>query len=101
MCSERDLGRSLREGPVDRAGVCHCSMPESVQVVLRKIQILSFDNSAGVGFPSDDIGTVPPPFRRDAVGGLETLVPRLHVEESAFEKDKHRLIETSNRRLIS
>lgn len=43
MCTERDAGSAARERPVDRPGICCCSVPESVQVVLRRIQILSFD----------------------------------------------------------
>lgn len=43
MCSERALRSGLRDGPVDSLRVCHCSLPESVQVILGKIQILSFD----------------------------------------------------------
>ena len=44
MCSERDFGSATRERPVDRPGICYCSVPESIQVVLRRIQILSFDD---------------------------------------------------------
>jgi hypothetical protein len=45
MCSERDWGSAERERPVDRPGTCWCSAPESIQVILRRIQILSFDDS--------------------------------------------------------
>lgn len=49
MCSERDLVSGMRERPVDRPGICYCSVPESVQVVLRRVQILSFDDFTTVG----------------------------------------------------
>jgi hypothetical protein len=53
MCSERYWGSAARERPVDRLGICCCSAPESIQVVLKRIQILSFDASTvsrpGVG----------------------------------------------------
>jgi hypothetical protein len=55
MCSERDLRSALREGPVDRKGVCYCSVPEAVQVLIKKIQILSFDESTGVGSAAENI----------------------------------------------
>jgi hypothetical protein len=55
MCSERDLRSTIREGPVDRQGICYCSVPESIQVVLRKIRILSFEDSSGVGSSGDNI----------------------------------------------
>jgi hypothetical protein len=60
MCSERDLKAVLREGPVDRQGVCYCSVPESVQVILRKVQILSFDDRKGVGYAANKITTYRP-----------------------------------------
>lgn len=57
MCSERDVRAALREGPVDRRGVCCCSVPDSVQVILRKVEILSFDDPKGVGSAIDKITT--------------------------------------------
>ena len=56
MCSERDLGAAFREGPVDRQEICYCSVPEAVQVVLRKVQILSFADPRGVG-PAAEVDT--------------------------------------------
>jgi hypothetical protein len=49
MCSERSLGSASRERPVDRLETCYCPVPESVQVILKRIQILSFEASMGVG----------------------------------------------------
>jgi len=49
MCSERGPSSAFRERPVDRRERCYCSVPESVQVILRKIQILSFESPAGGG----------------------------------------------------
>jgi hypothetical protein len=66
MCSERGLGSASSERPVDRLQTCCCPVPESVQVILKRIQILSFEASMGVGpnaakrspshasFPSED-----------------------------------------------
>jgi hypothetical protein len=56
MCLERNFG-SACERPVDKPATCHCSVPESVQVVLRRIQILSFD----------------PPWREQNIARLATL----------------------------
>ena len=47
MCSERALGCASRERPVDQWEICNCSAPESFQVILRRIQILSFEASTG------------------------------------------------------
>lgn len=71
MCSERDLRSALREGPVDRQGTCYCSLPETVRVVLRKVEILSFDEHTGVGSASKGIllGASPLSSRRN--GNLE------------------------------
>lgn len=49
MCSERDFAWAARERPVDRPGICCCSVPESIRVVLNKGQILSFDDFITVG----------------------------------------------------
>lgn len=49
MCSERSLGSASRERPVDRPETCHCTVPDSVQVLLRRIQIISFEASRGGG----------------------------------------------------
>jgi hypothetical protein len=49
MCSERSLGSAYSERPVDRLEPCYCPVPESVQVILKRIQILSFEASMGVG----------------------------------------------------
>ncbi len=52
MCSERGLGSASSERPVDRLDTCYCPVPESVQVILKRIQILSFEASEasmGVG----------------------------------------------------
>ena len=49
MCYERGLGSASSEGPVDRLEPCYCPVPESVQVILKRIQILSFEASIGVG----------------------------------------------------
>jgi hypothetical protein len=67
MCSERDLVSAARERPVDRPGICHCSAPESIQVVLRRVQILSFDDFTKVGYGGGNITLVKPPSRHDAV----------------------------------
>lgn len=47
MCFERGLGSASRERPVDRPEPCYCLVPESVQVILERIQILSFEASTG------------------------------------------------------
>jgi len=47
MCSERGLGSASRERPVDRWAICYYPVPESFQVILRRIQILSFEASTG------------------------------------------------------
>ena len=47
MCSERGLGSVSRERPVDQWAICYCPVPESFRVILRRIQILSFEASAG------------------------------------------------------
>lgn len=49
MCSERSLGSASRERPVDGPETCCCLVPDSVQVILKRIQILSFDASRGGG----------------------------------------------------
>jgi hypothetical protein len=49
MCSERSLGSAYSERPVDRLEPCYCPVPESVQVILKRIQILSFEASMEVG----------------------------------------------------
>ena len=67
MCSERDLVSAARERPVDRPRLCHCSVPESIQVVLRRIQILSFDDFTKVGSGGGNITLVKPPSRHDTV----------------------------------
>ena len=66
MCSERGLSSATSERPVDRLQTCYCPVPESVHVILKRIQILSFEASMGVGpnaakrsplhasFPSED-----------------------------------------------
>ena len=48
MCSERGLRSASSERPVDRSETCYCPVPESVQVILKRIQILSFEASMGV-----------------------------------------------------
>jgi hypothetical protein len=67
MCSERDLISAARERPVDRPGICHCSAPESIQVALRRIQILSFDDFTEVRSGGGNLTSVKPPSHRDAV----------------------------------
>jgi hypothetical protein len=67
MCSERDLGSAPHERPVDRPKICHCSVPESIQVVLRRIQILTFDDFTRVGSGSGNITLVKPPSHHNAV----------------------------------
>jgi len=47
MCSERGLGSASRERPVDRPKTYYCPVPESVEVILKTIQILSFEASTG------------------------------------------------------
>jgi hypothetical protein len=47
MCSERDWGSVAHERPVDRPGICCCSAPELIQIILRRVQILSFDDFHG------------------------------------------------------
>ena len=49
MCSERSLGSAYSERPVDRLEPCYCPVPELVQAILKRIQILSFEASIGVG----------------------------------------------------
>jgi len=49
MCSERGLGSASSERPVDRFETCYCPVPGSVQLILKRIQILSFEGSIGVG----------------------------------------------------
>jgi len=49
MWSERSLGSASSERPVDQLESCYCPVPESVQVILKRIQILSFEASIGVG----------------------------------------------------
>ena len=65
MCSERDFRCALREGPVDRDRVCYCSVPEAVQVVVRKVQILSFDESMRIGSAADNSVPAHAPFRSE------------------------------------
>ena len=67
MCTERDSGSAARERPVDRPGICHCSVPESIQVVRRRIQILSFDDFTAVGFGAGNITSANAPSHHDAV----------------------------------
>jgi hypothetical protein len=67
MCSEQDLVTAMRERPVDRPGICHCSVPESVQIVLRRVQILSFDDFTEVGSGGGNMSLVNSRFRRDAL----------------------------------
>ena len=67
MCSERDLISAARERPVDRPGICHCSAPESIQVALRRIQILSFDDFTRVGLGAGKYALVEPPSHHDSV----------------------------------
>lgn len=67
MCSERGLGSAACERPVDRPKTYYCPVPESVEVILKRIQILSFEAStAGVldaairsplhaSFPNEDL----------------------------------------------
>jgi hypothetical protein len=66
MCSERDLGSAARERPVDRPKICYCSVPESVQIVLRRIQILSCDDLKEVGSDAGNIALVKPPSHHNA-----------------------------------
>ncbi len=66
MWSERSLGSASSERPVDQLESCYCPVPGSVQLILKRIQILSFEASIGVGpnaakhsplhasFPNDD-----------------------------------------------
>jgi hypothetical protein len=49
MCSERGLSSASQERPVDRSETCYCPVPESIQTILRRIQILSFEASTGEG----------------------------------------------------
>jgi len=49
MWSERSLGSASSERPVDQLESCYCPVPGSVQVILKRIQILSFEASMGVG----------------------------------------------------
>jgi len=49
MCSERSFGSASSERPVDQLESCYCPVPESVHVILKRIQILSFEASMGVG----------------------------------------------------
>lgn len=67
MCSERDFGSATRERPVDRPGICYCSVPESIQVVLRRIQIPSFDDFTKVASGGGNVTLVEPPSRHDAM----------------------------------
>ena len=46
MCSERGLGSASRERPVDRPEI-YCPVPESVEAILKRIQILSFEAFTG------------------------------------------------------
>ncbi len=50
MCSERGPGPASRERPVDQPETCYCPVPESVAVILKRIQILSFEPSTGGRF---------------------------------------------------
>jgi len=49
MWSERSLGSASSERPVDQLESCYCPVPGSVQLILKRIQILSFEASIGVG----------------------------------------------------
>jgi hypothetical protein len=49
MWSERGLGSASSERPVDRLETCYCAVPGPVQVILKRIQILSFEASMEVG----------------------------------------------------
>lgn len=49
MFSERSFGSASSERPVDQLESCYCPVPESVQVILKRIQILSFEASLGIG----------------------------------------------------
>lgn len=66
MCSERDLVGSIRERPVD-PGICHCSLPKSIRVVVRRIQILSIDACITGGTRSGSIEAVENGSQRDAM----------------------------------
>ena len=90
MCSERDLGNTARERPVDRPGMCHCSVPESIQVVLRRIQILSFDDFTTVGPSAGNITSVNAPSRCDG-GGIEVTYAR------AYDIRRHAVLESAQR----
>jgi hypothetical protein len=67
MCSERDFGSATRERPVDRPGICYCSVPESIQVVLRKVRILSFEDLTIVGPGASNITLPKPSSQEDAI----------------------------------
>ena len=49
MCSERGLGSACRERSVHRPETCCCPVPQSVEVIIKRIQILSFEPSTGGG----------------------------------------------------
>lgn len=67
MCTERDVGLAARERPVDRPRICYCAVPESIQAVLRRILILSFDDFTKVGSGAGNMTLVKPPSHHDAV----------------------------------
>ena len=67
MCSERDLISAIRERPVDRPEICHCPVPESIQVLMRRIQILSFDDFTRVGSAVGNIASEHAPSHDPAV----------------------------------
>jgi len=67
MCSERDLVGAMHERPVDRPGICHCSIPESIRVALRRIQILSFDHCTVGVTRSDSAEALQGGSQRDAI----------------------------------
>ena len=58
MCSELDLGSAARERPVDHPRSCRCSVPESIQIVVRRIQILSFEDFPTVGSRGHNKATI-------------------------------------------
>ena len=58
MCFERDSISATRERPVDQPKSCQCSIPESIQIVARRIQMLSFDDLAPVGSGEEKKATI-------------------------------------------
>ncbi len=65
MCSERSLGSASRERPVDRPETCCCRVPESVQVILKRIEMLSFADYTEGGPYLDNRTRLHGPFARE------------------------------------